>query len=94
MLHDSLDAFINRDVSLARSVFPRDDEVDNLKDRIFRELLTYMISDPKTIERALPIILIARNLERIGDLSTNIAEDAIYMLLGKDIRHHAERKTQ
>ncbi|MBI4640518.1 MAG: phosphate signaling complex protein PhoU [Candidatus Tectomicrobia bacterium] len=90
MLRDSLDAFVNRDVALARDVVLRDDEVDALKDQVFRELLTYMISDPTTIPRALDLILVSRHLERVGDHATNIGEDVIYMVLGKDIRHRAE----
>ncbi|OGL51787.1 MAG: phosphate transport system regulatory protein PhoU [Candidatus Schekmanbacteria bacterium RIFCSPHIGHO2_02_FULL_38_11] len=92
MLKDSLDAFVSKDVELARSVILRDDEVDALKDQVFRELLTYMIADAKTIPRALSLILVSRHLERIADHATNIAEDVIYMVLGKDIRHHAEEK--
>ncbi|MCK4423913.1 MAG: phosphate signaling complex protein PhoU [Candidatus Omnitrophica bacterium] len=88
MLKDSLDAFVNKDSKLAGSVCKRDDEVDNLNDQIFRELLTYMIQDPKTIERAVGLILTARNLERIADHATNICEDVIYMVNGKTIKHH------
>ncbi len=87
MVREALDALVNQDVELAQKVLDRDDEIDNLKDQIFRELLTYMISDPKTIERALNLILIARNLERLGDHATNIAEDVIFAATGKDIRH-------
>ncbi len=94
MLKDALDSFVNRDENLARSVLVRDDQVDELKSQVFRELLTYMISDPSTIKRGLDIILISRNLERIADHATNIAEDVIYMILGKDIRHHAEEQQQ
>src|SRR3972149_7736609 len=92
MLKDSLDAFVSKDVELARSVILRDDEVDALKDQVFRELLTYMIADANTIPRALNLILVSRHLERIADHATNIAEDVIYMVIGKDIRHHAEEK--
>jgi phosphate transport system protein len=92
MLKDALDSFVNRDENLARSVLVRDDQVDDLKDQVFRELLTYMISDPATIKRGLDLILIARNLERIADHATNIAEDVVYVILGKDIRHHAEEQ--
>ncbi len=92
MLQDGLDSFVHKDVELAKSVLERDDEVDSLKDQLFRELLTFMISDPATIKRSLTLILIARNLERIGDHATNIAEDVIFMALGKDVRHRtAER---
>ncbi|MBU2599348.1 phosphate signaling complex protein PhoU [bacterium] len=92
MLRKSLDAFINKDVELARSVLLMDTEVDNLKDKIFRELLTFMLSDSQTIERALALILVSRHLERIADHATNIAEDAIFMVMGKDVRHHLEKK--
>jgi phosphate transport system protein len=90
MLKDALDSFVNRDENLARSVLVRDDQVDELKDQVFRELLTYMISDPATIKRAIDLILISRNLERIADHATNIAEDVVFVVAGKDIRHHAE----
>lgn len=89
MLKDSIDAFINQDTALAKNVCERDDQVDTLKDQILRELLTYMIGDPTTISRALSLILIARNLERIGDHATNIGEEVIFMVQGKDIRHHS-----
>jgi len=93
MLQDGLDSFVRKDVELAKSILERDDEVDGLKDQLFRELLTFMLSDPATIKRALTLILISRNLERIGDHATNVAEDVIFMVLGKDVRHHvAERK--
>jgi phosphate transport system protein len=87
MVRDSLDAFVKGDVLLAQTVIMTDDKIDQLKDQVFRELLTYMIADPKTIERALALILISRHLERIGDHATNIAEDAIYMIQGRDVRH-------
>ncbi len=90
MLKDALDSFVNRDENLARSVLVRDDQVDDLKLQVFRELLTYMISDPTTIKRAIDLILISRNLERIADHATNIAEDVVFVIAGKDIRHHAE----
>jgi phosphate transport system protein len=90
MVKDSLDSFIKQDVDLARSVLTRDDKIDDLCDQILRELITFMISDPSTIPRALQLILISRHLERIGDHSTNIAENVIYLVQGKDIRHHIE----
>lgn len=90
MVKDSLDAFVNSDPDLARSVCKRDDQVDDLNSQIFRELLTYMLQDPKTIERALDLILVGRNLERIADHATNISEDVIYMVKGKNIKHHME----
>lgn len=90
MVKDSIDAFINRDDGLARNVCERDDEVDNLNDQIFRELLTYMIQDPTTIKRAVDLILVARHLERMADHATNISEDVIYYVKGKTIKHHFE----
>ena len=92
MVRDALDSFVRRDVEQAQEVLERDDSVDALKNQIFRELITYMISDPKAIERALDLILIARNLERVGDHATNIAEDVIFAITGDDIRH-SPRKT-
>jgi phosphate transport system protein len=93
MTRDSLDAFVRRDVTLAREVLAQDDEVDGLKDTIFRVLLTYMMADPGTIERALALILISRNIERIADHATNIAEDVIFLVEAKDVRHHHEEPT-
>jgi phosphate transport system protein len=90
MTRDSLDAFVKRDAELARSVLKRDDEVDQLKDQVFRELLTYMMADPGTISRALALILISRNIERIADHATNIAEDVIFLVEAKDVRHRHE----
>ena len=89
MLKDSIDSFIKRDPVLAKNVCERDDQVDTLKNQILRELLTYMIGDPSSISRAISLILVARNLERIGDHATNIGEEVIFMVQGKDIRHHA-----
>jgi phosphate transport system protein len=90
MIRDALDAFVKKNAELARDVLRRDDEVDELKDQVFRELLTYMMADPGTIQRALSLILISRNLERIADHATNIAEDVIFIAEAKDVRHHAE----
>ena len=92
MVNDSLRAFVNRDEKLARDVCQRDDEVDDLNDQIFRELLTYMMQDPSTISRAVDLILVGRHLERIADHATNISEDVIYYVKGKTIKHHCERK--
>ena len=88
MLRDSLDAFVRRDTDLAQRVLNEDDKLDALKTQIFRELLTYMLQDPATIEAALDLILISRHLERIGDHATNIAEDVIFMVSARDVRHH------
>jgi phosphate transport system protein len=90
MVKDSLDSFIKQDVKLARSVLTRDDQIDDLGEQIFRELLTFMISDPSTIPRALQLVLVSRHLERVADHATNIAENVIYLVQGKDIRHHIE----
>jgi phosphate transport system protein len=90
MLRESLDAFVRQDVALALKVLNADDEVDAFKNQIFRELLTYMMADPATIPRALALILISRNLERVGDHATNIAEEVIYAAQGRDVRHHHE----
>jgi phosphate transport system protein len=92
MVNDSLSAFINRDEKLARDVCQRDDEVDDLNDQIFRELLTYMMQDPSTISRAVDLILVGRHLERIADHATNISEDVIYYVKGKTIKHHCESR--
>jgi phosphate transport system protein len=89
MLHDALDAYVRRDVALARAVLDRDDALDGLKTQVFRELLTYMLQDPSTIEPALDLILISRHLERIGDHATNVGEDVIFMVSARDVRHHA-----
>jgi len=92
MVKDSIEAFINRDDRLARNVCERDDEVDDLNNQIFRELLTYMMEDPSTIKRAVDLILVARHLERMADHATNISEDVIYFVKGKSIKHHCETK--
>ena len=92
MVKDVLDAFVNRDSKLARSVCERDDLVDGLNDQVFRELLTYMISDQKTITRAVHLIIVGRCLERIADHATNIAEDVIFMVSALVIKHHADAK--
>jgi phosphate transport system protein len=88
MLHDALDAFVSRDVALAQTVLDRDDVLDDLKNQVFRELLTYMLSDPRTIEPGIDLILISRHLERVGDHATNIAEDVIFVVAARDVRHH------
>ena len=89
MVRDSLNAVVQRDAELAKSVLARDDEVDHLRDQIFRELLTYMMENSAVIFPAFELILVAKNLERIGDHATNIAEDVIYMVAGRDVRHLA-----
>lgn len=87
MVRDSLDAFVRRDGNLAQEVLKKDDKVDALKDKVFQDLIQYMAANSKNVEQALDLILIARNLERIGDHATNIAEDVIFAATGKDIRH-------
>jgi phosphate transport system protein len=87
MLRDALDAYVNRDTALAQAVLNEDDALDALKTQVFRELLTYMLQDPTTIEPALDLILVSRHLERIGDHATNVAEDVIFMVSARDVRH-------
>jgi phosphate transport system protein len=94
MVKDVLDAFVNGDARLARSVCERDDQVDALNDQVFRELLTYMMSDPKTITRAVHLIIVSRCLERIADHATNIAEGVIFMVQALVIKHHADTKIE
>jgi phosphate transport system protein len=89
MLREALDAYVRGDVRLAQHVLDEDDNLDTLKNQVFRELLTYMLQDPTTIEPALDLILISRHLERVGDHATNIAEDVIFMVSGRDVRHHS-----
>ncbi len=92
MVKDVLDAFVRGDADLARQVCQRDDEVDGLNDQVFRELLTYMMADPKTITRAAHLIIVSRCLERIADHATNIAEGVIFMVKGLVIKHYADTK--
>jgi phosphate transport system protein len=94
MLRDALDAFVRSDVQLAQRVLDEDDRLDDLKTQIFRELLTYMLQDPSTIEPALDLVLVSRHLERIGDHATNVAEDVIFIVSARDVRHHAQEETQ
>src|SRR5580704_10727107 len=87
MVRDALNAVVRRDVDLAQKVLASDDRVDHYRDQIFRELLTYMMGDSSVVFPAFELILVAKNLERIGDHATNIAEDVIYLVQGQDIRH-------
>jgi phosphate transport system protein len=87
MVRDALDAFVRRDAELARQVCARDDEVDGLYKQMFRELLDAMVADPRMVSQALHLLLVARNFERIADHATNIGEDVIYFVEGRDIRH-------
>ena len=88
MLRDALDAFVRRDEVLARQVLDRDDELDALKGQMFRSLVAHMTRDPATIQPALDLLLVSRHLERVGDHATNIAEDVIFMVSARDVRHH------
>jgi phosphate transport system protein len=90
MLRDALDAYVRRDIVLARQVLDRDDELDLLKTVVFRELLDHMLRDQSAVEPGLDLLLISRHLERIGDHATNVAEDVIFMVSAKDVRHHQE----
>ena len=90
MVHDSLEALVTKDCSLANRVLEEEKKVDAYRDQIFRVLLTYMMADPGTIQRALALILISRNLERVGDHATNIAEEVIYLVEGREVRHRHE----
>ena len=89
MLKNSLKAFIDKNAELAVEVCKNDDEVDILDKQVMRELISYMVSDPRTIDRALALIFIARDLERVADLATNISEDVYYIVHGKSLKHHA-----
>jgi len=91
MLKDSLDSFVNNDPDKARAVCKSDDQVDDLKDQIFRELLTYMMEKQDSIGRAMDLILVSRNLERVADLSTNISEEEIYISEAKIVKHNVQK---
>ena len=92
MLHQSLEAFTNKSTEKAMEVIRADDEVDALNHQIFRELLTYMVTDPKNVTCSVALILLTRSLERIADHATNIAEEVVYMIQGKDIRHQGQEE--
>ena len=87
MVHQTLDAFVRKDVDLAQQVCGLDDEVDEQNDRVFQELVAMMQQDSQTVSRGVRLILVARHLERIADHATNLAEEVIFMAQGKDIRH-------
>ncbi|MDQ3280808.1 MAG: phosphate signaling complex protein PhoU [Acidobacteriota bacterium] len=89
MLSDALGSFINRDAALARDVIRRDDTLDARNESLIRELLTYMAETPSMISRGLELISISKNLERVGDLATNIAEDTIFIAEARQVKHHA-----
>ena len=93
MLKESINSFVNEDPLLAQKVCERDSMVDALDAQVLRELVTYMVSDASTIEAAIRLLEISRNLERIADLSTNISEDVIFMVEGRNIKHHIQNRT-
>jgi phosphate transport system protein len=88
MLRDALDAFVQRDEARARRVLDQDDHLDTLKDRTFRTLAAHIRREPEVVEPALDLLLVSRHLERVGDHATNIAEDVIFMVSARDVRHH------
>jgi phosphate transport system protein len=95
MVRDAIGAFVQGDSQRARHVIARDDEVDGMHEQIFRELLTYMMEDPRTIHRGLALLLASRSLERIADQGTNIAEQVVYLVEAADIRHrHGEEESR
>jgi phosphate transport system protein len=89
MLHRTLDAFVKRDAELASNILPADDEVDSIRDAVYNEMIATMRREPALVDAAVHLMFIARNLERIADHATNIAEDVIYLVRGVDVRHHA-----
>jgi len=94
MVRKALDAFVNRDADLARSVLASDDAVDNMRTASYHELISFMESNPRQIGQALYLLSVVRNLERIADHATNIAEDVLFLVKGIDVRHHNEERTQ
>jgi phosphate transport system protein len=92
MVRKSLDSFVLRDAELARSVLSSDSAVDNLRNASYHELISYMEHEPSGIRQAVDLIAIVRNLERIADHTTNIAEDVLFMVKGIDVRHHGETR--
>ena len=92
MVKDSVDAFMRDDTELAAEVIDRDDEVDGLNYQIYRELLSYMVEDPSTISRATRVLFVSKNLERVADHATNIAEMVVYMVKGRTIRHTEKKQ--
>jgi phosphate transport system protein len=92
MLADALDAFVHGDAQAGRAICRRDDSVDALHQSMFRILLTHMMEDPHIIGAAMDLFLVSRNLERVADLATNIAEDVVFLVEGKSIKHHSEER--
>ena len=91
MVRKALDAFVSRDAELARSVLASDDAVDNLRTASYHELVSFMTTNPSQIPQALRLLAVVRNLERIADHATNIAEDVLFLVKGIDVRHHNEQ---
>jgi phosphate transport system protein len=91
MLRDALSSFVSGEVALASDVLKRDDGLDDLKRQVFQDLLTYMLNNPELVAPALDLVLISRHLERVGDHATNIAEDIVFLVEGRDIRHQTSR---
>jgi phosphate transport system protein len=94
MLKQAVDAFTRRDAAACRKVLSEDPVIDELRSQIFRELLTYMAADLTAIERAMQLILVAKDLERVADLATNIAEDVIYLVEGRNIKHTGDKQAE
>jgi phosphate transport system protein len=92
MVRKALDAFVNRDAEMARSVLASDDAVDNMRTASYHELISFMETNPSQIPQALYLLSVVRNLERIADHATNIAEDVLFLVKGIDVRHHAETR--
>ena len=94
MLREALDAFVHRDAATARRICLRDDAVDDLNRQLFRELVSYMIEDPSTVGRALELIRVAHNLERVADMATNVAEEVVFIAEARIIKHHREEREE
>jgi len=93
MVRKALDSFVNRDPELARSVLASDDAVDNMRTASYHELISFMENNPQQIAQALYLLSVVRNLERIADHATNIAEDVLFLVKAIDVRHHNEERT-
>jgi phosphate transport system protein len=92
MLRDALDAFVRGDAEAARQLVRRDDEVDALNRQMFAELMRRMIADPQQVERSMTLVLVGRNLERVADLATNVAEEVVFIAEARIIKHHADEE--
>jgi phosphate transport system protein len=93
MVRKALDAFVNRDSELARSVLASDDAVDNMRTASYHELISFMENNPQQIRQAIYLLSVVRNLERVADHATNVAEDVLFLVKGIDVRHHNEERT-